>query len=36
MIREGRTKTDGFHLLKEIAEYQLNILNVAEQIELIE
>ncbi len=36
MIREGRSKTERFHILKEIAEYQLNILNAAEQIKLIE
>ena len=36
MIREGRSKTERFHVLKEIAEYQLNILNAAEQIKLIE
>ena len=36
MIREGRSKTERFQVLKEIAEYQLNILNVAEQIKLIE
>ena len=36
MIREGRSKTERFHFLKEIAEYQLNILNAAEQIKLIE
>ena len=36
MIREGRNKTERFYVLKEIAEYQLNILNAAEQIKLIE
>ncbi len=36
MIREGRNKTERFQILKEIAEYQLNVLNTAEQINLIE
>ena len=36
MIREGRNKTERFYILKEIAEYQLKILNTAEQIKLIE
>ena len=36
MIREGRNKVERFHILEEIAEYQLNILNTAEQIKLIE
>lgn len=36
MIREGRNKTERFQILKEIAEYQLNILNAAEQIKSIE
>ncbi len=36
MIREGRSKIERFHILKEIAEYQLNILNTAEQIKLID
>ena len=36
MIREGRNKTERFQILKDIAEYQLNILNAAEQIKLIE
>lgn len=35
MIREGRNKAEKFHILKEIAEYQLNVLKVAEQIKLI-
>jgi len=34
MIREGKSKTERFHILKEIAEYQMNILNAAEQIKL--
>ena len=32
MIREGKDKTDRFAVLKEIANYQLNILNEAEKI----
>ena len=36
MIREGRNKTERFQILKDIAEYQVNILNAAEQIKLIE
>lgn len=36
MIREGRNKAERFQILKEIAEYQLNVLNAAEQIKLIE
>ncbi len=36
MIREGRDKTERYQILKEIAEYQLKILNKAEQIKLIE
>ena len=36
MIREGRGKTERFQILKEIAEYQLNILNAAKQIKLVE
>ena len=36
MIREGRNKAERFQILKEIAEYQLNILKAAEKIKLIE
>ena len=36
MIREGRSKAERFQILKEIAEYQLNILKAAEKIKLIE
>lgn len=36
MIREERDKTERFGILKEIAEYQLEILNTAEQIKLNE
>lgn len=34
MIREGKSKTERFQILKEIAEYQMNIFNAAEQIKL--
>ena len=36
MIREGRNKAERFQVLKEIAEYQLKILNTAEQIKLLD
>lgn len=36
MIREGREKKERFTILKEIAEYQLGILNAAEQIKIEE
>lgn len=36
MIREGKDKSERFAILKEIAEYQLGILNVAEQIKIDE
>lgn len=36
MIREGRNKPERFQILKEIAEYQLNVFKAAEQIKLIE
>lgn len=32
MIREGMDKKDRFEALKEIAEYQLRVLNEAEKI----
>ena len=32
MIKEGKEKEERFKILQEIAEYQLNILNTAEQI----
>lgn len=35
-IREEKNKEERFKILKEIAEYQLNILNTAEQIKTIE
>ena len=36
MIREGRNKPERFQILKEIAEYQLDVLNAAEQIKVFE
>lgn len=36
MIREGKEKQERFEILKEIAEYQLGILNAAEQIKVEE
>lgn len=36
MIREGKDKSERFAILKEIAEYQLGILNAAEQIKIDE
>lgn len=36
MICEDRNETEGFQILKGIAEYRLNVLKVAEQIKLIE
>ena len=36
MIREGKNKNERFRILKEIAEYQLGILNAAEQIKIDE
>ena len=36
MIREGKNKEERFEVLKEIAEYQLNILSTAEQIKMAE
>ena len=32
MIREGRTKEERFEILKNIAEYQIMILNEAQNI----
>ena len=34
MLREGKEKR--FKILQEIAEYQLNVLNAAEEIKMIE
>ena len=36
MLREGKEKEERFKILQEIAEYQLNVLNVAEEIKMIE
>lgn len=36
MLREGKEKGERFKILQEIAEYQLNVLNVAEEIKMIE
>ena len=36
MIREGKAKKERFQILKEIAEYQLNVLNTAESIKALE
>ncbi len=36
MIKEGKGKEERFKILQEIAEYQLNVLNTAEQIKKIE
>lgn len=33
MIREGKSKEDRFQILKEIAAYQMNVLQEAERIE---
>mgnify|MGYP002611201940 CR=1 FL=1 len=36
MWREGKEKGERFKILQEIAEYQLNVLNAAEEIKMIE
>ena len=36
MIKEGKKKEERFEILQEIAEYQLNVLNTAEQIKMLE
>ena len=36
MLKEGKKKEERFKILQEIAEYQLNVLNTAEQIKMIE
>ena len=36
MIREGKEKKERFDILKEIAKYQLSILDAAEQIRVDE
>lgn len=35
MIKEGKSKEERFEVLREIAQYQLNILNSAEEIKLL-
>ena len=35
MIREGKSKSERFHVLKEIAEYQLGILNTADNVKAL-
>ena len=35
MLREGKEKGERFKILQEIAEYQLNVLNAAEEIKMI-
>lgn len=35
MIREGKCKEERFHILKEIAEYQLAILNAADSVKTL-
>ena len=36
MLREGKGKEERFKILREIAEYQLGVLNTAEQIRIAE
>lgn len=36
MIREGKSKEERFQILKEIAEYQMQILSAADKISCIE
>ena len=36
MLREGKGKEERFKILQEIAEYQLGVLNTAEQIKMAE
>ena len=36
MIKAGKKKEEPFKIFQEIAEYQLNILNTAEQIKMLE
>ena len=35
LIKEGKSKEERFEILKDIANYQLNILNSAEEIKLL-
>ena len=36
MIREGKSKEERFQILKEIADYQMQVLSVADKIVHIE
>ena len=36
MIKEGKKKEEAAEFLQEIAEYQLNVLNTAEKIKMLE
>ena len=36
MLREGKEKGERFKILQEVAEYQLNVLNAAEEIKMME
>lgn len=36
MIREGKSKRERFQILQEIADYQLTILNVADEMKRLE
>lgn len=36
MIKEEKKKEERFKILQEIAEYQLNVLNTAEKIKMLE
>ena len=36
MIREGKSKEERFQILKEIADYQMNVLSAADNIAHIE
>lgn len=36
MIREGKSKSERFSILREIAEYQLNILNTADKVKALQ
>lgn len=36
LIKEGKTKTERFEILRKIAEYQLNVLDDAEKIKMLE
>ena len=36
LIKEGKSKEERFEILNEIAKYQLDVLNNAEKIKLLE